>query len=57
MKYFRPRHYAKPEMFFWEKVNLIDNKSMSEVKLGSRRRRWFQMYKVHHWGRSVLNQF
>lgn len=41
----------KPEMYLWEKVNLVDHKGVAELKLGSRRKRWFQMYKVHHWGR------
>ena len=43
----------KPEMYLWEKVNLVDHKGIIEHKLGARRKRWFQMYKVHHWGRSV----
>merc|ERR1712172_196729 len=47
----RPRHMEKPEMYLWEKVNLVDHKGIIEHKLGARRKRWFQMYKVHHWGR------
>ena len=44
----------KPQIYWWEKVNLVDHKSQKALQIGSRRRRWFQMYKVHHWGRSVI---
>ena len=50
----RPRHMEKPQIYWWEKVNLVDHKSQKALQIGSRRRRWFQMYKVHHWGRSVI---
>ena len=49
--YFRPRHMDKPEMYLWEKVNLVDHAGAIAHRLGSRRKRWFQMYKIHHWGR------
>ena len=41
----------KPEMYLWEKVNLVDHAGAIAHRLGSRRKRWFQMYKIHHWGR------
>ena len=44
----------KPQIYWWEKVNLVDHKGQKALQIGSRRRRWFQMYKVHHWGRSVI---
>merc|ERR1712241_400001 len=47
----RPRHMEKPQIYWWEKVNLVDHKGQKALQIGSRRRRWFQMYKVHHWGR------
>jgi len=47
----RPRHYEKPEMYLWEKIHLVDHPGVKAHLIGSRRKRWFQMYKVHHWGR------
>jgi len=47
----RPRHYAKPEMYLWEKIHLVDHKGIMAARLGNRRRRWFQMAKVAHSGR------
>jgi len=47
----RPRHYEKPEMYLWEKIHLVDHPGVKAHMIGSRRKRWFQMYKVHHWGR------
>jgi len=47
----RPRHYEKPEMYLWEKIHLVDHPTAKAHLIGSRRKRWFQMYKVHHWGR------
>ena len=32
----------------------MDHKGQKALQIGARRRRWFQMYKVHHWGRSVI---
>ena len=40
-------------MYLWEKIHLVDHPGVKAHMLGSRRKRWFQMYKVHHWGRSV----
>jgi len=47
----RPRHQAKPEMYMWEKMHLVDHKGAFEKILGLRRRRWFQMYKVDQHGK------
>eukprot|EP00092_Neocalanus_flemingeri_P010485 GFUD01011296.1.p1 GENE.GFUD01011296.1~~GFUD01011296.1.p1 ORF type:complete len:107 (-),score=25.69 GFUD01011296.1:15-335(-) len=38
-------------MFLWEKMNLVDHPGTSALKMGSRRRRWFQMYKISHLGK------
>ena len=40
-------------MYLWEKIHLVDHPGVKAHLIGSRRKRWFQMYKVHHWGRSV----
>merc|ERR1712059_82789 len=47
----RPRHGEKPEIYMWEKMQLVDHKGMLEKSLGLRRRRWFQMYKVDQHGK------
>jgi len=47
----RPRHLEKPEIYLWEKLHMVDHPAIQAHKLGSRRKRWFQMYKIHHWGR------
>jgi len=47
----RPRHYAKPEMYLWEKISLVDHPGPYALQMGLRRRRWFQMYKVSHLGK------
>jgi len=47
----RPRHYEKPEMYLYEKIHLVDHPGTKAHLIGSRRKRWFQMYKIHHWGR------
>jgi len=49
----RPGHKKKPEIYLWEKLHLVDHPGMNALKLGARRKRWFQMYKIHHWGREV----
>lgn len=47
----RPRHFEKPEIYMWEKINLIDHPGPFAIQLGLRRRRWFQMAKVSHLGK------
>jgi len=47
----RPPHIEKPEVFWWEKVHLIDHQGPLSKQLGLRRRRWFQMYKISHLGK------
>lgn len=47
----RPKHIAKPEMYLWEKMHLVDHFSGWGLAMGLRRRRWFQMYKVSHLGK------
>jgi len=47
----RPRHIAKPEIYLWEKIHLIDHPGMFKARLGPRRNRWFQMAKISHLGR------
>ena len=47
----RPKHKAKPEMYLWEKMHLVDHFGPWGLIQGLRRRRWFQMYKVSHLGR------
>jgi len=48
----RPKHKAKPEMYLWEKMHLVDHFGPWGLIQGLRRRRWFQMYKVSHLGRN-----
>jgi len=47
----RPRHLAKPEIYLWEKIHLIDHPGVMSMRMGPRRRRWFQMAKISHLGR------
>jgi len=47
----RPRHLAKPEMYLWEKMHLVDHPGAWAMQRGLRNRRWFQMYKVSHLGK------
>jgi len=47
----RPKHqsFRKPEIYMWEKIYQIDNKTMHH--LGTRRARWWQMTQVSHMGK------
>merc|ERR1739838_324403 len=57
----RPRHLQKPETYLWEKMALVDHPGVYALRMGHRRRRWFemghrrrrwfQMYKVSHLGK------
>jgi len=47
----RPKHFAKPEMYLWEKLHLVDHPGVFALQRGLRNRRWFQMYKVSHLGK------
>ena len=47
----RARHLAKPEMYLWEKMHLVDHVGSWALGMGMRRNRWFQMYKVSHLGK------
>lgn len=45
----RRRHKAKPEIYDWEKIFIVDHDTMHMQ--GVRRGRWFQMYKISHLGK------
>jgi len=55
----RPKAVAKPEMYLWEKMLMVDHDTMPEVGL-YRRRRWWHMYKYdflgkEHWHPEFIN--
>lgn len=55
----RPKTMAKPEMYLWEKLLLVDNETMPQLGQ-TRRRRWWMMSEIdflgkEHWNPEFVN--